>query len=66
MVYVLFDHGATHSFVLDKIEKKLNIQPDKLEKRLVIISTSLSETIDIDFVFQRILVNIGEGGMKPG
>jgi hypothetical protein len=46
-VYALIDLDVTHSFVSTRIEKKLNVLPNKMEKRLV-ISTLLEETVDIE------------------
>jgi len=42
---------VTYSFVSMRIEKKLNVLPNKMEKRLV-ISTPLKETVDIDRVYK--------------
>ena len=41
----------TYSFVSMRIEKKLNVPPNKMEKGLV-ISTPLKETVDIDRVYK--------------
>jgi hypothetical protein len=46
-VYALIDLDVTHSFVSTRIEKKLNVLPNKMEKKLV-ISTLLEETVDIE------------------
>jgi len=42
---------VTYSFVSMRIEKKLNVLPNKMEKGLV-ISTPLKETVDIDRVYK--------------
>jgi len=46
-VYALFDLDVTHSFVSTRIEKKLNVLPNKMKKRFV-ISTLLEEIVDIE------------------
>jgi hypothetical protein len=49
--YVLFDPGATHSFVACKFVNKLKVLKSKLEMGLA-ISTPLGEIIEVDDVYK--------------
>jgi hypothetical protein len=49
LVYVIFDPGASHSFISYRIMNELHMLPSKLDVGVTII-TSLSENIDTDDV----------------
>jgi hypothetical protein len=53
----LIYHGATHSFVANRIVEKLGKDLNKVNKRFT-ISTPLGETMNIDFVYKGIRVSI--------
>jgi len=53
----LFDLGVIHSFVTSKVMKKLRKNPSKIENGFV-ISTPLSETMNIDHMYMKVQVNI--------
>jgi hypothetical protein len=49
LVYVIFDHGASHSFISYRIVNDLHMLPSKLDVGVTII-TPLGENIDTDNV----------------
>jgi hypothetical protein len=56
-MYVLFDYGATHSFVTNKLVGKLGKNPCRAKKRFT-ISTTLGTNININHVFKGIRIDI--------
>jgi len=62
-VHVLFDSGATHSFVANKLMGGLGRNPCRIENRFI-ISTSLSETVNVDHMYKGVQINIGGCELK--
>jgi hypothetical protein len=56
-MYVLFDYGATHSFVTNKLVGKLGKNPCRAKKGFT-ISTTLGTNININHVFKGIRIDI--------
>ena len=50
-VYVLFDPGATHSFIATRLVPKLELGP-KCVKREFVIGTPLGESVDVGRMYQ--------------
>jgi len=57
-VYALIDFGATHFFVVRKIENKLKRKSLKLEKRFL-ISTHLGDVVTIEHIYKVVKITIG-------
>jgi hypothetical protein len=62
-VHVLFDSGATHSFVAIKLVGKLGENPCKIDNEFV-ISTQLGETVNIDHMYKGVQLVINRCEMK--
>jgi len=62
-MYVLFDYGATHSFVTNKLVGKLGKNPCRAKKRFT-ISTTLGTNININHVFKGIRIDINGYEMR--
>ena len=56
-IYVLFDPGATHSFVAHKAVGKLGRSPSRVGKGFI-ISTPLRKHVDIDIIYMGIKLEI--------
>ncbi|XP_073317296.1 uncharacterized protein [Primulina huaijiensis] len=57
--YVLFDCGATHSFMSKRFAKKLGCEPEKLNE-LFRIATPTSRAIETDEIYWDCIISIGE------
>ncbi|XP_073317295.1 uncharacterized protein [Primulina huaijiensis] len=57
--YVLFDCGATHSFMSKRFAKKLGRKPDKLTEPFR-IATPTSRAIETDEIYRDCIISIGE------
>jgi hypothetical protein len=62
-IHVLFDPGVTHSFVANKLVGGLGRNPCRIENEFI-ISTPLSETMNIDHMYKRVQINIGGCELK--
>jgi len=62
-MHVLFDSGATHSFIANKNVTKLSKETKKVEKRFI-IGTPLGETVETNIVFEGVGININECELK--
>jgi len=62
-VHVLFDLGATHSFVANKLVGGLRKNPCRIENGFI-ISTLLSETVNVDHIYKGVQINIGGCELK--
>jgi hypothetical protein len=62
-LYVLFDYGATHSFVTNKLVGKLGKNQCRAKKGFT-RSTTLGTNININYVFQGIWIDIKEYEMR--
>jgi len=56
-MHVLFDSGATHSFIANKKVTKLSKETKRVEKGFI-IGTPLGETVEINVVFEGVGINI--------
>jgi hypothetical protein len=56
-MYVLFDSGATHSFIANKNVTKLSKETKRVEKEFI-IGTPLGETVEANVVFEGVGINI--------
>jgi hypothetical protein len=56
-MHVLFDSGATHSFIANKNVTKLSKETKRVEKGFI-IGTHLDETVETNVVFERMGINI--------
>ncbi|XP_030449845.1 uncharacterized protein LOC115672208 [Syzygium oleosum] len=55
--YVLFDHGATHSFISTKFKKKFDVLPEPLEYELR-VDTPTGDFLVVDHVLKRCVLLI--------
>jgi hypothetical protein len=55
-MHVLFDSGATHSFIANKNVTKLSKETKRVEKGFI-IGTPLGETVETNVVFERVGIN---------
>jgi hypothetical protein len=62
-MHVLFDSGATHSFIANKNVAKLNKGTKMVEKGFI-IGTPLGETVETDVVFEGVRININGCELK--
>ena len=60
---VLFDFGATHSFVNPELAKKLAGKPDEMDKQLY-VPTPLGSVYYTDIIFKNCAINV-EGRVLP-
>jgi len=56
-MHVLFNSGATHSFITNKNVTKLSKETKKVEKGFI-IGTPLGKTVETNVVFERVGINI--------
>jgi hypothetical protein len=63
LVHVLFDLDATHSFVANKLVGGLGKNPCRIENEFI-ISTPLSETVNVDHMYKDVQINIGGCELK--
>ena len=56
-MHVLFDSGATHSFIVNKNVTKLSKETKRVEKGFI-IGTPLDETVETNVVFEGVRINI--------
>ncbi|XP_038977606.1 uncharacterized protein LOC120108118 [Phoenix dactylifera] len=54
---VLFDSGATHSFISSKFSASLHLMPDKLDEPLL-VATPLKKTVVVDSVHKNCIIQI--------
>ena len=62
-VHVLFDLSATHLFVANKLVGELGRNPCRIENEFI-ISTPLSETVNVDHMYKGVQINIGGCELK--
>jgi hypothetical protein len=62
-MYVLFDSGATHSFIANKNVTKLSKETKRVEKEFI-IGTPLGETVETNVVFEGVGININGCELK--
>ena len=62
-IHVLFDSGAIHSFVANKLVGGLGKNPCRIENGFI-ISTPLSETVSVDHMYKGVQINIGGCELK--
>jgi len=62
-MHVLFDSGATHSFIANKNVAKRNKGTKMVEKGFI-IGTPLGETVETDVVFEGVRININGCELK--
>jgi hypothetical protein len=62
-VHVLFDLGAAHSFVTNKLVGGLGKNSCRIENEFI-ISTLLSETVNVDHIYKGVQINIGGCELK--
>jgi hypothetical protein len=62
-MHVLFDSGATHSFIVNKNVTKLSKETKRVEKGFI-IATPLGETVETNVVFEGVGININGCELK--
>jgi len=62
-MHVLFDSGATHSFIANKSVTKLSKETKRVEKGFI-IGTPLGETVKTNVVFEGVGININRCELK--
>jgi hypothetical protein len=62
-MHVLFDSGATYSFIANKNVTKLSKETKRVEKGFI-IGTFLGETVETNIVFEGVRININGCELK--